>query len=92
MTVRARVVQVQGLSAHADYAEMIDWLRPSKLAPKRVFVTHGEPSAADAFRRRLRDTFAWDAVVPGMESSVELGSGTTPTAHQATRKQPENAT
>lgn len=90
--VRARVVSVQGLSAHADYAEMLDWLRPSKLAPKRVFVTNGEPAAADAFRRRLRDTFGWDTVVPEMGSSLELRSDPTPTARQPTRKQAENAT
>jgi metallo-beta-lactamase family protein len=72
VTVRARVVQVQGLSAHADYAEMIDWLRPAKLSPKRVFVTHGEPTAADAFRRRLKDTFLWDSVVPDDGSKWNL--------------------
>ncbi|MCA9674677.1 MAG: MBL fold metallo-hydrolase [Dehalococcoidia bacterium] len=70
--VRARVEQVQGLSAHADYAEMLDWLRPSGLSPRRVFVTHGEPAAADAFRRRLRDTFGWDVVVPEMEEGYAL--------------------
>lgn len=62
--VRARVVQIQGLSAHADYAEMLGWLRKSALSPRRAFVTHGEPAAADAFRRRLRDDLGWDAVVP----------------------------
>lgn len=70
--VGAHVVQVQGLSAHADYAEMIDWLRGSNLSPKRVFVTHGEPSAADAFRRRLKDAFGWDIVVPEDGSSWML--------------------
>lgn len=70
--VRARVVQVQGLSAHADYAELIDWLRSGKLSPKRVFVTHGEPSAADGFRRRLKDTFGWNVVVPEDGSTWEL--------------------
>jgi metallo-beta-lactamase family protein len=64
VSVRARIAQIQGLSAHADYCEMVDWLKASKIAPKRVFVTHGEPAASDAFRRRLRDTFQWDAVVP----------------------------
>lgn len=64
VSVRARVVQVPGLSAHADYAEMIDWLRTAALEPRRVFVTHGEPAAADALRRRLRDAFGWDVVVP----------------------------
>lgn len=70
--VRARIARLDGLSAHADYAEMIDWLRESKLAPRRVFVTHGEPSAADAFRRRLHDTFAWNAGVPEMGETVKL--------------------
>lgn len=62
--VRAQIAQIQGLSAHADYAEMLDWLRKSGLAPRRAFVTHGEPAAADAFRRHLQDEFGWDAVVP----------------------------
>ncbi len=62
--VRARVRRIEGLSAHADYAELIDWLRSAHLEPRRVFVTHGEPAAADAFRRRLHDAFGWDVVVP----------------------------
>jgi len=62
--VKARVAQVEGLSAHADYAELIEWLEPAGLTPRKVFVTHGEPAAADAFRRRLRDAFGWDVVVP----------------------------
>jgi metallo-beta-lactamase family protein len=57
-------MRVEGLSAHADFAELIAWLEPAGLSPRRVFVTHGEPAAADAFRRRLRDAFGWDAVVP----------------------------
>ncbi len=70
--VRARIVQLDALSAHADYEEMIAWLAASNLAPHRVFVTHGEPSAADAFRRRLHDAFGWDAVVPEMGGIEDL--------------------
>lgn len=70
--VRARVHQVQGLSAHADYAELIDWLKPANLSPRRVFVTHGEPAAAEAFRQRLHDTFGWDTLVPTDGSSFTL--------------------
>ena len=71
--VRARVVQLQGLSAHADYRELIDWLAASKLAPRRVFVTHGEPAAADALRRRLRDELGWEAIVPSLGETQPLG-------------------
>jgi metallo-beta-lactamase family protein len=62
--VRARVAQIEGLSAHADHAELIEWLRRSAIAPRRAYVTHGDAAAADAFRRRLREAFEWEAVVP----------------------------
>lgn len=70
--VRASIVQVHGLSAHADAAELVAWLRASPIAPKRAFVTHGEPAASDAFRRKLRDELAWDAAVPGDGSTWDL--------------------
>jgi metallo-beta-lactamase family protein len=70
--VRGHVVQMESLSAHADYAELIDWLRASDLRPQRVYVTHGEPSAADAFRRRLVETFGWNAIVPADGATYDL--------------------
>lgn len=70
--VRARIVALEGLSAHADYAELIAWLRASQIAPRDVFVTHGEPSAADALRRRLREAFGWRARVPELGETVTL--------------------
>ena len=73
--VRARVEQIQGLSAHADYHEMLQWLSASELSPRHVFVTHGEPASADAFRRRLKDTFGWEVSVPEMGETVALGAG-----------------
>ena len=71
--VRAQIAQAYGLSAHADYRELGDWLEHSQLSPKRVFVTHGEPAASDALRRRLRDRFGWDVVVPDDRSTWVLG-------------------
>ena len=70
--VHARVVELEGLSAHADYAELIAWLGASELAPRRAFVTHGEPAASDALRRRLHDAFGWDAEVPELGQRVAL--------------------
>ena len=73
--VRARVVQLDGLSAHADGGELVAWLRASNLSPRQVFVTHGEPSASDALRRRLTETFGWDATVPDLGQITELARG-----------------
>jgi metallo-beta-lactamase family protein len=63
--VEAEIDTIPGFSAHADYNEMIRWLKQSNnLAPKHVFVTHGEEEAADAFRLHLKDAFNWDVSVP----------------------------
>lgn len=70
--VRAQIAKIDGLSAHADHAELLEWLAASALTPTRVFVNHGEPSAADAMRRRLHDRFGWDAVLPEQGQSFEL--------------------
>lgn len=75
VTVRARIEQVHGLSAHADYRELLDWLATSELTPRQVFVTHGEPGAADAFRRRLGDELGWIADVPEDGQRYRLQGG-----------------
>jgi metallo-beta-lactamase family protein len=72
--VRAQVRRLDGLSAHADYAELVAWLKASGVHPRRAFVTHGEPAAADAFRRRLKDELGFDALVPDHASTYPLTS------------------
>lgn len=70
--VRARIAHLDGLSAHADFGELLAWLAAAKLAPREVFVTHGEPAASDAFRRRLRERFGWSVRVPETGETVTL--------------------
>jgi len=70
--VGARIELIDALSAHADYAEMLAWLEASRISPSRVFVTHGEPAATDAFRRKLRDTFGWSVEDPDLGERVSL--------------------
>ena len=62
--VRAEVVKMDSMSAHADYSEILEWLRGFKRAPRHTFVTHGEPAAADEMRRRIEESFGWAVSVP----------------------------
>jgi metallo-beta-lactamase family protein len=62
--VHAEVVQLHGTSSHADYHGLVAWLAASPGAPRRVFVTHGEPAAADALRQHLRRALELDVTVP----------------------------
>ncbi|HWA37601.1 MAG TPA: MBL fold metallo-hydrolase RNA specificity domain-containing protein, partial [Burkholderiales bacterium] len=70
--VRAEVVKMDSMSAHADYTEVLEWLRGFRRAPKHTFVTHGEPAAADEMRRRIEETFGWNVSVPGDGQAVVL--------------------
>lgn len=70
--VRASVVSLSSLSAHADYRELTDWLRSIAVAPKRVFLTHGEPASADALRRHLDESLHWRCEVPIHLEAVEF--------------------
>jgi metallo-beta-lactamase family protein len=72
------VRKLSGLSAHADYSELIAWLRSSQIAPRKVFVTHGEPAAADAMRRHLRDRLGWEAVVPDHAACFPIAARVSP--------------
>jgi metallo-beta-lactamase family protein len=71
IAINCRVEQLENLSGHADYRELLDWLRPLR-APRRVFVTHGEPVAADSLRQRLEHELHWSATVPEQGDEVEL--------------------
>ena len=71
--VRAKVENLEMLSAHADCDEIMRWVRTAKTAPRRVFVTHGEPAASDALRHRIEEELHWNCVVPEQGQTVEVG-------------------
>jgi metallo-beta-lactamase family protein len=60
------------LSAHADADELIRWASGFTAPPRRVFVVHGEPPAADALRRRLDRELNWQATVPRPNQVFDL--------------------
>lgn len=70
--IRAEVAIIDTLSCHADASEIVDWLRGFEKPPARVFITHGEPMAADALRRRIVDALHWNVSIPADGTRVEL--------------------
>jgi len=71
--IRAEVDNLTMLSAHADAGEIMAWLRRFETPPRRTFVTHGEPPAADALRHRIEEELGWTCRVPDYKDSFELG-------------------
>lgn len=70
--VRAEVAQLDHLSAHADASEILDWLGGLSRAPRRTFITHGEPAAADGLRKRIEREKGWDCHLPFYTETVAL--------------------
>ncbi len=70
--LRASVRQIDNLSAHADAGEIMTWLGHFEQPPKRTFITHGEPAAADALRHRIEQTLHWDCHVADYLERQEL--------------------
>ena len=70
--VRARIAQIHGFSSHADRNELFRWISEIKGVPKRVFVVHGEATAAKNFSEFLREKTGWNISVPEYESEELL--------------------
>lgn len=70
--IRARVVHLDSLSAHADSDGLVAWLKSAPEPPTAVSVVHGEPVAADALRRRIKHELGWPARVPAAGERVRV--------------------
>lgn len=61
--VKAHVKEIEGLSAHADQRELLNWLGQFKNTRPRIFLVHGEPGAQDAFRVKVKDELGLEAQI-----------------------------
>lgn len=69
--VRASIEQVSGLSGHADRTALLRWLDDLP-APRKTFLTHGEPDSAEALAEKLTEERAWEVQVPDLGETCEL--------------------
>lgn len=67
------VAEIEGLSAHADHTELLDWLNKVEQKPERIFIVHGEKEGAEALQKGIKETYGWDSEIPKLYSieSVE---------------------
>ena len=74
--VRARIVQMDGISGHGDQQIMLDWLGAMTKKPVKVFVNHGEDTVTEEFARVIRDRLGLDAEAPYNGSIFDLNAMT----------------
>jgi len=70
--VKANIQSIDSLSAHADQKDLINWMSHIKNIPEKVFLIHGEPTALDAFRVKIKEDYSWNVVIPKLNDIVKI--------------------
>jgi metallo-beta-lactamase family protein len=71
---KANVIQLEGLSAHADIVDFKWWFEESTKRGHfgKVFLVHGEPDSAQALSDTIRDYCDEDPIIPQFGDSFEV--------------------
>lgn len=70
--VKAEIHHIESLSAHADQQGLLDWSSNIKNIPEETFLIHGEPTAQDALRVKLQDSYGWRVSIPKLYAIREI--------------------
>jgi metallo-beta-lactamase family protein len=70
--VKATIVDIEGLSAHGDQNDLLNWLSLLENKPKKIFLVHGENQPADELRIKIQEKYGFECSVPLMGQVVEL--------------------
>lgn len=74
ITVSAEILQLPGVSGHADMNGLLNWAKAVSDV-KKYFIIHGEASAADSFAQLLRDKLQADSYAPYSGAEFDLITG-----------------
>jgi metallo-beta-lactamase family protein len=70
--IRARVETLEHLSAHADYGEILGWLKRFRTPPQKTFLVHGEPHATESLQEKITQQLNWKTSIPSYLERVTL--------------------
>lgn len=73
--IKCNFAKIDGLSAHADQSELLDWYAKFEGALKLTFLVHGEPEAMITLKSKLEDQGVNNVFIPDYMESFELFSG-----------------
>ena len=72
--VRAEIIQLVGLSGHADKAGLTAWMRGFKNDPLKVFIVHGQDQVCDVFADYLKEEYSFDTYAPYSGTCYDLAA------------------
>ena len=72
--VRAQVIEIGQLSAHAGRSELLRWLSGFQAPPRQTFLVHGEPVALESLRGAITAQYHWPVTIPDYLQTIELSA------------------
>lgn len=76
ISVKAQILELPGISAHADRNGLLDWLFHFEPKPIRVFINHGQSEVCEMFTAELRSDYGYVADAPYSGTTYDLTSNT----------------
>ena len=70
--VNAQIARIDSMSAHADSAEILQWLTGFSKPPRVTYLVHGEPVPMDALKVSIERQAGWTVRTPALGEQVEL--------------------
>jgi len=72
--VNAKITSITAFSAHADYGEILKWLRGiKKTKPRMVFMVHGEHDSLISMGQKIEQEYGWETYIPYPLQMVPIG-------------------
>ncbi len=69
--VKAKISLIDGLSAHADQQQLLEWIADIKDSPKQTFLVHGEKEGVQVLQEKLKER-NWNVTIPDYLESYTL--------------------
>ncbi len=73
--VKAHIVQIEGISGHADMDGLVEWICAFQEKPERVFLVHGDDQVCDSFAEYLKTAYHFHVEAPFSGSVFDLAEG-----------------
>ena len=75
VAVKARINHMDGLSAHADQAELLHWLSYLGKKAEQIILVHGELESQTIFSQKILELFNKNPIIPQLGDTIEFKSG-----------------
>jgi len=70
--VQAEIHCIESLSAHADQADLLDWMSDIDPAPEHVCIIHGETLAQETLAQEITRRYGWPVSIPTLREVVKF--------------------